>query len=148
MIIIEHIKKYKYPILTYSTSSKSTSRSISSHLFWNLEDSAIVHTVSYKTKISYHLLLISFFHKLNLMQDVGHNMLHFHVVQQLPSLHAPVSYLSYEWQWYWAEQTISIWYWSKWNIVKLTQVKNERGEACHTILTTYISKWFKGTVSQ
>ena len=69
----------------------------SSHMFWNLEDLVLVQTVSYRRKITYHLLLIGFFHKLISMQDVGH-MLHLHVAQQLPSLQALVSYLSYQWQ--------------------------------------------------
>ena len=51
-------------------------RSNSSHLFWNLEDTALVQTLSYRRKITYHLLLIEFFHKLISMQDVRHNVLH------------------------------------------------------------------------
>ena len=67
-------------------------RSNSIHLFWNLKDPVLVQLVSYRRKITYHLLLIDFFHKLISMQDLGHNMLHLHVAQQLPSLHEPVSY--------------------------------------------------------
>ena len=37
-------------------------------------------------KRTYHKLLVYFFHKLISMQDVGHNMLHLHVDQQLLSL--------------------------------------------------------------
>ena len=62
-------------------------RSNSSHLFWNLEDTALVQTLSYRRKITYHLLLIDFFHKLISMQDVRHNVLHLHVAQPLPSLY-------------------------------------------------------------
>ena len=58
----------------------------SSHLFWNLEDLTVVQTLSYRRKITYHLLLKGFFHKLISMQNVGHNMLHLHVAQPLPSL--------------------------------------------------------------
>ena len=70
-------------------------RSNSNHLFWNLEDSVLVQTLPCGKKITYHLLLIGFFHKLISVQDAGHNMLHLHVAQQLPSLkvHAPVSYI-------------------------------------------------------
>ena len=48
--------------------------------------------------MTYQLLRISLFQKLLSVQDVGHNMLHLHVAQQLPSIkvHTPVSYLSYQ----------------------------------------------------
>ena len=108
------------------------------------------HWLSYRRKITYQLLLIGLFHKLISVQDVGHNMLHLHVAEQLLSLkvHALVSYLPYQWQWCWAEQTISIWHFSKQNISRLTQVKNETREARYTIFTKYISKWSKGAVWQ
>ena len=35
-----------------------------------------VRNLFYRTKLTYHLLLIGFFHKLILMQGVAHNMLH------------------------------------------------------------------------
>ena len=54
-----------------------TSNSI--HLFWNIEDLALVETVSCRRKITYHLLLIGFCHQLISMQDVEHNMLHVNV---------------------------------------------------------------------
>ena len=75
-------------------------------------------------------------------------MLHLNVAQQFLSLngHAPVSYLSYQRQWFWAEQTIFIENFSKQNIWRLTQVKNVGREAWHTTFATYISKWSKGTV--
>ena len=58
------------------------------HLFWNLEDPVLVQILSYnRTKITYHLLLIDFFHKLISMQDVAHNMLHSHLAQQMPPLY-------------------------------------------------------------
>ena len=41
----------------------------------------------HRTKITYHLLLIDFFHKLISMQDVAHNMLHSHLAQQMPPLY-------------------------------------------------------------
>ena len=45
----------------------------------------LVEILSYMRKITYHLLLIVFsINKLISMQDVGHNMLHLHVAQQLP----------------------------------------------------------------
>ena len=66
----------------------------SSHLFGSLESNpALVHTLSYRRKITYRLLLIGFFHKLISMQDTGHNMLHLYVAQQLPSL------FMHQWQW-------------------------------------------------
>ena len=101
--------------------------------------------IEHRRKRTYQLLLIGLFHKLISVQDVGHNMLYLQLAQQLPSLkvHAPVCYLSYQWQWCWAEQTIS-----NQNITRLTQVKNEGREAWHTISATYISKWSKGTAWQ
>ena len=65
----------------------SASRSNSSHLFRNLKETVQVQTLSYRKKITYHQLLIGFLHKLISMQDAGHNMLHLHVAQQLPSLY-------------------------------------------------------------
>ena len=58
--------------------------------------------------------------------------------------------LRYQWQlsWCWAEQKISIWHWSKQNIVRFTHVKNEGRETWHTVFTTYISKRSIGTVWQ
>ena len=93
-------KKIQIPYLdiwSMLLSDKVPHRSNSSHLFWNLEDPVLVQTMSYRRKIIYYLLLIGFFHKLISMQDVAHT-LHLHVAQQLPSLHAPVSYLSYQWK--------------------------------------------------
>ena len=83
-------------------------------LFWNLKDPVLVQTLSYRRKITYDLSLIGFFHRLIPMQDVGHNMLHLHVAQQLPWLYMHQWVISpTNWQWCWAEQTISIWHWSK-----------------------------------
>ena len=48
----------------------------SSHFSWDLEDPALVQTLSYRRKITYHPLLIGFSHQLISMQYVGHNMLH------------------------------------------------------------------------
>ena len=39
-----------------------------------------------RMKITYHHLLAHFFHKLISVQDIGHNMLHLNIDQQLPSL--------------------------------------------------------------
>ena len=75
-------------------------RSNSSQLFWNLENPVLVQSMYYRRKITYHLLLTGFFHKLILVQDVGHNMLHLHAAPKMPSLHVPVSYLSCQWQGY------------------------------------------------
>ena len=62
-----------------------------------------------------------------------------HVVQPLPSLYiyGPVSYLlpmtkMLSWT------GNSIWHWSKQNIARLAQVKNEGREAWNSIFTTYI----------
>ena len=46
-----------------------------SHLFWDLEDPALVQTLSYRRKITYHPLLLGFSHQLISMQDVGHDVL-------------------------------------------------------------------------
>ena len=66
------------------------------NLFWNLKGPVLVRTLSYRQKVTDHLLLIDLFHKL--IQGVGHNMLHLDM--QLNSchhctlsLHTPVSYL-------------------------------------------------------
>ena len=59
-------------------------KSNSIHMFLNLEDPMLVQTRSYWKKRTYHPLLIGFSHKLISMQDVGHNMLHLNVAQQLP----------------------------------------------------------------
>ena len=85
----EHIQMRQIPYLdiwSMLLSGQISHRGNSSHLFWNLKDSVLVQTLSYRRKITYHLLLIGFFQKLISMQDVGH-MLHLHVAQQLPSLY-------------------------------------------------------------
>ena len=88
-IMKEHIKMMQIPYLDIWSMllfGQIFHRSNSSHLFWNLKDPVLVQTLSYRRKITYHLLLIGFFQKLISMQDVGH-MLHLHVAQQLPSLY-------------------------------------------------------------
>ena len=92
-----------------------------------------------KRKTTYQLLLIGLFHKLISVQDIGHDMLHLHVAQQLSSIKgsAPVCYLSYQQQWCWAEQIL--WHFSKQNIFlnkRFTQVTNKGREAWHTIFAT------------
>ena len=60
-------KKIQIPYLdiwSMLLSGQVPHRSNSSHMFWNLEDLVLVQTVSYRRKITYHLLLIGFFHKL------------------------------------------------------------------------------------
>ena len=97
MVMIEHIK-IRIPYLDIRSMLLSGQVPLwrnSGLLLWNLEDLVLVQTVSYRRKTTYHLLLIGFFHKLISTQDVGH-MLHLHVPQQLPSIYAPVSYLSYQ----------------------------------------------------
>ena len=87
-----------------------------------------------RMKITYHQLLVGFFHKLISLnaRDVGHNMLHLHVAWPIchhSKVHAPVNYLLVtNDNWCWAEQKISIWYWSKQNIARFTQVKNGEAE--------------------
>ena len=86
--MIEHIEMMQIPYLDIWSmffSGQVPHRSNSSHLFWNLKDPVLVQTLSYRRKITYHLLLIGFFQLLISMQDVGH-MLHLHVAQQPPSL--------------------------------------------------------------
>ena len=99
-------------------------------------------TLSCRRKITYQLLLIGLFHKLISLQDVGHNMLHLHVAQQLQSFKQS----TFMHQWVIsptndndAELTISIWHFSKQNVARLTQVKNQGREAWHTSFATYIS---------
>ena len=91
MIMIEHIKRYKYPILTYGQCfflDKCLIGAIPVSCFGiYLEDPVLVQTLSYRRKITYYLLLIGFFHKLISMEHVEHNILHLHVRQQLSSLY-------------------------------------------------------------
>ena len=87
--MIEHIKMIQIPCLdiwSMLLSRQVPHRSNSSHLFWNLKDLVLVQIMSQRRKITYQLLLIGFFHELISVFDVGHNMLHLHVVQQLLSL--------------------------------------------------------------
>ena len=89
VVMINHIKMTQIPYIDKGSmflSGQVSHKSNSSNLFWNLENSVLVQTLSYRTKISDHLLLIGFFHKLISIQDVGINMLHLHEAQQLPSL--------------------------------------------------------------
>ena len=130
MIMIEHIKMMAIPyldILSMLLSGQVPHRSNPQcHLFRNLKDPVLVQTLYFTRKITHHLLLIGFFHKLISVPDVGHNMLHLHVAQQLPSLYMHQWIICpTKWQWCWAEQTISIWHWSKQNIARLTQVKDK-----------------------
>ena len=123
MIMIEHIKiKWcKYPIWTYESmllSRQVSHKSNSNHLFWNLEDSVPVQTLSLAEKqlTTYYWLVFSI-NKLISMQDIGHNMLHLQVAQQLP---------------------LSIWHWSKTkNIARLTQVKNGGKKVWHSLVVNY-----------
>ena len=72
---------------SFWTSASKTDRSNSSQQFVleSPEDLACAKYCPVGKKITYQLLLIGFFHKLISMQDVGHNLLHLHVAQQLPS---------------------------------------------------------------
>ena len=89
MIMIQHIKKWcKYPFLTYDSmllSRHNSHKSNSNQLFWNLE--VLVQTLSLGEKqlTTYYWLVFSI-NKLISMQDVGHNMLHLYVAQQLPPI--------------------------------------------------------------
>ena len=94
-------------------------------------------TLSCRRKITYQLLLIGLFHKLISMQNVGHNMLHLHAAQQLSSFKQS----KFIHQWVIsppndndAELKISIWHFSKQNIVRLTQVKNEGREVWRSMV--------------
>ena len=130
-------------ILSMFLSGQVPHRSNWIHLFWNIKDPVLVQTLSYRKKITYNVLLIGFFHKLISMQDVGHNMLHLHIAQQLPLLYI--------------HQLLPITMMLSWTDrqcpfgidlidLRLTQVKNKGRKACHTMFTTYTSKRFKGTV--
>ena len=74
-------------------SASQTYRSNSIHLFWNLQKTLCL-TLSYRTQEENNLpgitVLIGLFHKLISVQDIGRNMLHLHVAQQLPSLRVHV----------------------------------------------------------
>ena len=91
MTIIEQIKMMAISyldILSMLPSEQVPHRGNSQcHLFRNLKDPVLVQTLSCRRKTTYHLLLIGFFHKLISKQDVGHNMLHLHIAQQLLSLY-------------------------------------------------------------
>ena len=114
--------------------------------FWISRRPCLCLTLSCRRKITYMLLLIGLFHELISMQDVGHDMLHLHVAQELPSfkqskfMHQQdeLSLLLTNDNHNDAE-LMSIWHFSKQNISRLTQVKNEGREAWHTSFATYIS---------
>ena len=77
--MIDHVKMMKIPYLgiwSMLHSGQVPHRSNSSHLLWNLKNPWLVQALSYGRKITHHLLLIGFFHKLISMQDFAHNMLH------------------------------------------------------------------------
>ena len=80
--MIEHAKMMAIPyldVMSMLLSGPVPHRSNSQcHLF---------QTLSFRKKINYHLLVIGFFHKLISMQDVGHDVFHLHVAQQLPLLY-------------------------------------------------------------
>ena len=67
MIMIEQMKMMQmsylviWQVLLFGQVSH---RSNSRHFFQNLENPVLVQTLSYKRKITYHLLLFAFFHKL------------------------------------------------------------------------------------
>ena len=106
--------------------------------FWTY---GFICLVDPRRKITYHPLLIDFFHKLISIQVVVCNMLHLHV-EELNSCHhynfMHQWVISYQGQRCWAEQVIWIWHWSNKNIARFTQVKNKGREAWHAILTTQI----------
>ena len=77
MIMTEHIKLMQIPYLDMCSvllSGQLPNTRNSSHLHWNLKDPVLLETLSYRIKITYHLLMIGFYHKLILMQDIGHNI--------------------------------------------------------------------------
>ena len=92
----------------------------------------MLNTVQEENNLPGTTLLIGLFHKLISMEDVGHNMLHLYVSQQLPLfkqskfMHQGVISPTNDNN---AELTISIWHFSKQNIARLTQVKNKGREA-------------------
>ena len=65
IIMIGHIKMMQIPYLEkYMLLSRQVPhRSNSNHLFWTLEDSVLVQTLSYRRQITYHLLPLCFIHK-------------------------------------------------------------------------------------
>ena len=72
----------------------------SNHLFWNLEDSVVVQTLSCRRKITYRPLLIGFSHKLISMQDVQHfisNFMHQWVIYQLKRCSAEQAIFVLQW---------------------------------------------------
>ena len=85
--MIEHIKMMVpyldtlSMLLTGQVPHRSNSQC---HLFRNLKDPMLLQTLSYRRKITYHLLLIGFLHKLISMKDVG---IIFCIYMQLNSCH-------------------------------------------------------------
>ena len=90
-------------------------------LLWNLEDPVLTETLSWRRKITYCLfILIDFFHKLNWFQCRCWAYALFTCSSPAAiDLHAPVSYISCQWQLCWAKQTTSIWIW-RWCIINKT----------------------------
>ena len=113
-------------------------RGNSSHLFWNLEDPVLVPVPCPigGPEITFYLLLYWLAFSINWFQCRCWAYAAFTCSSPAAiNLHTQVSYLSCQWQWCWAEQTLSIWHWSKYEILPgLTQVKNKGRETWHTIL--------------
>ena len=85
MIMIKHIKMMQIPIVTCAqcfSHEKFLIPAIQVTVFGISKIPVLVQTLSYKSKITYHTLLIGFYHKLISMQDVWH-VFHFNVAQQL-----------------------------------------------------------------
>ena len=75
--MLQHIKMMQVPNhdeWSILLSGQLPHASNSSHLFWNLKDPVLVQTFSYRRKITYNPLLISFSHKTIPIRDFGHNM--------------------------------------------------------------------------
>ena len=76
-------KTHKNDANTYrDMCSMLLSRKVPHSSFSHEKIPVLVQTLSYKSKITYHTLLIGFYHKLISMQDVWH-VFHFNVAQQL-----------------------------------------------------------------
>ena len=112
--MMEHIKMMQIPypdIWPMLFSGEVPHRSHWSQLSWNLENPVLVQKLSYRREITYHRLLIAFFHKLISMEDV-------YITCSLTAAIALSSCTSYR---------LSLLP----NIAWLTQVKNEGRETWH-----------------
>ena len=149
-LMVVMIKVIQIPYLdkwSMLLSGQVSHRSNLSNLFWSLENPLLVQTLSYRGEITYDLLRLAF----------STNWFQYRVLGIICCIHMKLNsyhHSKFIYQWVisyqrlkcWVAQLISICHWSKQNIGRLNQVKNEGRKAWHIIFRTYISTQFKGAV--